>query len=135
MQSKQSNVFVALLTGAFLLIGCAGDDSDSAGGATIKLVNGESGCTLSEVYIAPAGEGQGANLVAGNGIRYNSTPRPFSVSPGETYSLSVSSNTTTSNLSPVAKCSVTLSIGETRVITYSYAGGPSLYYGTLSGCD
>jgi hypothetical protein len=128
--SKSVMAILLALLGSY---GCAGSDGD--GNATLKIVNGESGCTLSQVYLTPAGEDKGANLVSGNGIGYNATPRAFPVEAGEVYSVSVSSNTTTSNLIPEAKCSVHLRAGETRIITYSYDGGPSLYYGVLSGCD
>ncbi|MBN2195974.1 MAG: hypothetical protein JW751_24365 [Polyangiaceae bacterium] len=116
-----------------ILTACAfaGNEDETA---TVRVVNGESGCTLDEVYLTSLGESRGANL-AGEGIRFNGTPGTYEVEPEQTYSLSVSSNTGTSNLIPEANCSLTVAAGETRIVTYSYAGGPSLFWGTLSGCN
>jgi hypothetical protein len=132
----KTSLYYLLATALLNLAGCLFDtsDSDQEGKATIKIVNGESGCTLNKVFITPIGENRGANQ-AGQGIRFNGTPGTYEVEAGETYSLSISSNTSTSNLSPEANCSVTLKGGETRIITYSYEGGPSLFWGTLSGCN
>lgn len=132
----KKKLFVSLVFASCIsvsIVGCIGEDDET--GATIKIVNGESGCTLSEVYIYPGGSAKGANLVAGNGIKYNAAPREFEVEGGTTYSVQVSSNTNTSNLDPVAKCSVTLDEGESRVLTYSNDGGPYLFWSVLSGCN
>lgn len=110
--------------------GCFLDDDDE--GATVRIVNAQSGCTLSEVYVTPAGESKGENL-AGSGIRYNSAGT-YDVDSGRKYTLTVSSNTTTDNLNPTATCSVTLDGGETREILYYYEGS-SFFRGVLDNCD